>query len=166
MTPHTLYASILVALLVSCSSEDTKSDDTEDTGGTSTYTYDDADRDGIIDGHDGYEDPDLDGKQNFEDPDSDGDGIPDRLEAGDADVMTLPVDSDQDAVQDFLDEDSDNNCILDQMEAGDVLGEALARVLPKLPEIGELLAAGNRWSDDALKPLLDACIKIDPLIEK
>ena len=118
-------ASMLVALLASCSPEESKSSDREDTGSVGTYTYDDADRDGIIDGHDGYEDPDLDGKQNFEDPDSDGDGIPDRLEAGDADVMTLPIDSDQDAVQDFLDTDSDNNCILDQVEAGDVLGEAV-----------------------------------------
>ena len=45
------------------------------------------------------------------------------------------------------------------------LGEALARVLPKLPEIGELLASGNRFSDDALKPLLDACIKIGPKLK-
>jgi hypothetical protein len=125
MSHNTFSTSLLIALLAGCGADTDKSDGTGDTGSETTYTYDDADRDGIIDAHDGYEDPDIDGKENFEDTDSDGDGVPDRLESGDADVMTLPIDSDQDGVQDFLDTDSDNNCILDQVEAGDIVGEAV-----------------------------------------
>ena len=33
---------------------------------------------------------------------------------------------------------------------GDAIGEVLAKVLPRLPELGELLLAGNRWSDDTI----------------
>ena len=87
------------------------------------YTYSDEDNDRIIDGHDGDDDADGDGLANYEDDDADGDGIGDRIEAGDDDVMTLPIDSDQDGIQDFLDLDSDNNCIADEVEKGELAGE-------------------------------------------
>ena len=90
MSSKLITYSIVIQLLAGCSADGDKSGESGDTGSEMTYSYDDADRDGIIDGHDGYEDPDMDGKQNFEDPDSDGDGILDRLESGDADVMSCP----------------------------------------------------------------------------
>ncbi|MFK7930443.1 MAG: hypothetical protein AB8H79_19805, partial [Myxococcota bacterium] len=54
-----------------------------------------------------------------------GDGIRDKIEAGDTDVFTLPVDSDNDAKPDFQDLDSDNNCIPDELEAGQDNGGAV-----------------------------------------
>ena len=76
-------------------------------------TYDDMDGDTILDIHEGSGDPDGDGAGNAEDLDSDGDTIKDRIEAGDGDPLTLPVDSDGDSTPDYLDLDSDNNCISD-----------------------------------------------------
>ena len=52
---------------------------------------------------------------------------------------------------------------LSHRSLGDALGEALARVLPALPEVGELLVAGNRWSDEALVPVLKACLTMPKL---
>ena len=121
MNLNALHTSLLVMLVAGCSPTE-KPADVADTG-EATYEYDDADRDGIIDGHDGFDDADGDGTANFEDPDSDGDTILDRIEAGDTDVMTLPIDSDQDGIPDFLDLDADNNCIGDESEAGDIDGE-------------------------------------------
>ena len=60
---------------------------------------------------------DEDGLPNLMDKDSDGDNVRDKVEAGDKDVMTLPIDSDGDGSPDFLDLDSDNNCISDTQEA-------------------------------------------------
>ena len=112
-----ITTSILIFLLAGCSAKDAGPADSVDSGAPS-YDYDDADRDGIIDGHDGYEDADGDAIENYMDVDSDGDSIRDEIESGDDDVMTLPVDSDQDGIADFLDTDSDNNCIFDSNEAG------------------------------------------------
>jgi hypothetical protein len=75
--------------------------------------FDDADGDTIIDIHDGDWDADGDGDPNYLDEDSDGDTIKDRLEAGDGDGLTLPIDSDGDGNPDYLDLDSDNNCVSD-----------------------------------------------------
>jgi hypothetical protein len=111
--------SLLICLLAGCSTKETGPSGDIDSGAPS-YDYDDADHDGIIDGHDGDDDADDDGTSNYLDTDSDGDTIPDEIESGDDDVMTLPIDSDQDGIQDFLDLDSDNNCISDADEAGDV----------------------------------------------
>ena len=80
----------------------------------------DSDGDGILDVHEGLADPDGDGLPNAEDEDSDGDEIPDVLEAGDDDPLTLPFDSDRDGTPDFLDEDSDGNGIEDKREGRDV----------------------------------------------
>ena len=113
-----ITTSLLIVLLAGCSTKETGPSGDIDSGAPS-YDYDDADHDGIIDGHDGDEDADDDGTSNYLDTDSDGDSIPDEIESGDDDVMTLPIDSDQDGIQDFLDLDSDNNCISDADEAGD-----------------------------------------------
>ncbi|MCK6529502.1 hypothetical protein L6R50_18770 [Myxococcota bacterium] len=78
----------------------------------------DADGDAILDVHEGPIDHDGDGLPDYEDPDSDGDHVPDRIEAGDADVLTLPFDVDGDGAPDFLDTDSDDNGIGDRLEAG------------------------------------------------
>jgi hypothetical protein len=80
------------------------------------YDVDDADGDTIIDIHEGDEDTDGDGDANKNDEDSDGDSIKDRIEAGDGDPLTLPVDSDGDGNPDYLDLDSDNNCVTDSDE--------------------------------------------------
>ncbi len=81
-------------------------------------TQNDADGDSIIDIHDGVEDADGDGAANADDLDSDGDEINDRVEAGDEDPATLPVDSDGDGTPDYLDSDADGNCIPDSVERG------------------------------------------------
>ena len=39
---------------------------------------------------------------------------------------------------------------------GDAMGEILVKVLPKLPELGELLLADNRWTDLTIGPLFSA----------
>lgn len=61
-------------------------------------------------------DTDGDGTPDFMDDDSDGDGISDAMEAGDADVMSPPVDSDGDGLPDFRDLDSDNDGLSDEDE--------------------------------------------------
>jgi len=85
-------------------------------GTDAPVTQDDADGDGIIDVHEGSGDTDRDLIPNVRDLDSDDDGIPDAVEAGDTDPLTLPVDSDVDGVPDFLDLDSDDNGIIDARE--------------------------------------------------
>jgi hypothetical protein len=99
---------------MACNGEDDSS--SADDSATNLPDYEDADGDGIIDQHDGTEDPDEDGAENMNDLDSDGDGINDRIEAGDTDPMTYPIDTDGDGGPDFLDVDSDDNCINDAIE--------------------------------------------------
>ena len=77
MNIKALHTPFLVALLAGCSPTE-KPTSGVDTG-EDTYEYDDADRDGIIDGHDGFDDEDGDGTANFKDPDSDGDTILDHI---------------------------------------------------------------------------------------
>ena len=116
---------LLLFALIGCDNTDKSGTGVSDTAGdtasgepSTEITYDDADGDGIIDSHEGEGDLDEDGIPNYLDEDSDGDGIPDRVEAGDDDALTLPVDSDGDGTPDYLDLDSDNNCISDEEESG------------------------------------------------
>jgi hypothetical protein len=94
---------------------DTSPDTADSTGAAD---YDDADEDLIMDIHEGGEDADADGDgvPNYLDTESDGDTINDKIEGGDNDPYTLPIDSDGDGIQDFLDSDSDNNGVSDADE--------------------------------------------------
>jgi hypothetical protein len=89
-----------------------------DTDGDGTPDIDDTDSDDdtVIDFQDRVGDPDADGLPSFRDPDSDGDGIPDAVEAGDADPATAAVDTDGDGIPDFLDTDSDADGVADADE--------------------------------------------------
>jgi hypothetical protein len=78
----------------------------------------DTDRDTVSNTDEGTGDADEDGIPNARDDDSDGDGIGDRIEAGDFDCLTPPVDTDSDGTPDFLDLDSDGDMVLDSMEGG------------------------------------------------
>jgi outer membrane protein OmpA-like peptidoglycan-associated protein len=73
----------------------------------------DSDGDAISDLDEGRGDHDGDGVSDAFDPDADGDGVPDRLEAGDADVLTPPVDTDRDGLPDFQDPDADDDTVAD-----------------------------------------------------
>ena len=77
------------------------------------FRDDDSDGDTILDADEGYGDADGDGILNYRDLDSDNDMIPDRIEAGDGEPSTPPVDSDGDDDPDFLDPDSDDDTISD-----------------------------------------------------
>ncbi len=79
----------------------------------------DGDRDTISDFDEAAaagRDTDSDGTPDAMDLDSDDDGISDAEEAGDADVMSPPVDSDGDGLPDFRDLDSDNDGLSDADE--------------------------------------------------
>jgi hypothetical protein len=99
--------------------DDSSSVDTDETA-VDYSDVPDADGDRIMDIHEGdaTDDADGDGTPNYLDTDADGDGIKDRVEAGDGNPYTMPVDSDGDGVPDFLDADSDNNGIPDEIERG------------------------------------------------
>ena len=125
-----LSSLVLTAALLGC---DKGLDETVDTDGL-TVQYSDQDEDTILDLHEGYVDPesplyesdtgspsesvDTDGDGTFDylDTDSDNDTIPDSVEAGDADWVTLPWDSDMDGTPDYRDTDADGNCIGDAQE--------------------------------------------------
>lgn len=126
MVRHLLTPALLALALVGCDSGPTPvptalTDDTD----VGPVVQQDTDGDNILDVHEGEEDADDDGRPNFDDKDSDGDVIRDRIEAGDADLFTLPIDSDGDGKPDYLDLDSDNNCVDDTTEAGQDNGGAV-----------------------------------------
>jgi hypothetical protein len=78
----------------------------------------DTDGDTISDTDEGApgKDTDWDGTPDYKDLDADGDGIPDSVEAGDADLSTKPVDTDKDGSPDFQDVDSDDDKVPDAVE--------------------------------------------------
>ncbi len=76
----------------------------------------DSDNDTIMDGHERDADTDGDGIFDVRDLDSDDDGLSDAVEAGDADLDTVPVDTDMDGTPDFRDVDSDNDGLSDADE--------------------------------------------------
>ncbi len=120
----------VLAMLALLGCEGGKGGETGDTQPIVESGFEDADGDGIIDGHESMvEDTDGDGLPDAQDTDSDGDGISDEVEAGDPDPLTMPVDSDSDGVPDYQDPDSDNNCVPDSEEGsedadGDGRGDA------------------------------------------
>ncbi|MDP1825084.1 MAG: hypothetical protein Q8L48_17635 [Archangium sp.] len=88
-------------------------------GGDNDPAVSDPDQDTISDLYEGAAagvDTDLDGTVDALDPDSDGDGIPDAIEAGDADLATPPIDTDSDGTPNFRDLDSDDDGVPDQVE--------------------------------------------------
>ena len=112
---RTTPAIVICLLLASCHS----SKFFEPDAGSDAETPGDTDGDTISDSDEGRgEGVDTDGDTvpDFEDEDSDGDGIPDAIEAGDADVDTGPTDTDEDGTPDFRDLDSDGNGMLDEDE--------------------------------------------------
>lgn len=153
-----LPVTLLLALAGCDTGDSAKSADTAPTETTFVVEQSDADGDGIIDIHEGDDDPDADDKPNSDDIDSDGDQIKDKIEAGDSDVSTLPVDSDEDGVADFLDLDSDNNCIDDDTEAGTDDGGAVDS-----DEDGVRDYADDDNDNDGISDLveLDACAGTD-----
>jgi hypothetical protein len=107
---------LILLALTGCGPTDATTGTTNTTTTATVGTESDADQDGILNAHEGTGDADGDGIPNYEDADADADGILDSVEAGDNDIMTLPVDTDGDSVADFLDTDADENCILDEVE--------------------------------------------------
>lgn len=91
-----------------------------DTDGDGIFDLDeiDSDADTISDAFEDLFDTDADGRRDGIDTDSDDDGYSDAIEAGDADLLTVPVDTDVDGVPDFRDADSDGDGIADAAEAG------------------------------------------------
>ncbi len=109
---------------------------TVDAGGTDASAVtrcsgaDDPDGDFISSMDEGDGDADADGRPNSSDEDSDGDGIPDRVEAGDDDCLSPPVDTDGDGIPDFLDEDSNGDGVPDREQAeADLDGDGVADAL-------------------------------------
>lgn len=113
----TLLPSLLLLTSFACDQAPTDTEGT--TSSTYTISQGDADQDGILDIHEGSDDPDGDGTPNSQDADSDNDTIMDSVEAGDFDPLTLPIDTDSDGLADYIDSDSDDNCILDIVEGAD-----------------------------------------------
>ncbi len=98
----------------------------------------DTDGDTILDIHEGDGDTDGDGTPDMLDTDADGDGVLDRLEAGDADLETLPRDADMDGQPDFQDTDSDGNCVLDTLEGPADLDPLLDTDADGLPDLADM----------------------------
>jgi hypothetical protein len=113
-------AFLLVGAMVlpACNGSDGQDDDHPSVNYRSDLSGADQDGDTILDVHEGEADADGDGLPNYRDTDADGDGIDDATEAGDADLLTMPVDSDGDSVPDFLDDDSDDDGVADATERG------------------------------------------------
>ncbi|MBU0506639.1 DUF2341 domain-containing protein [bacterium] len=81
----------------------------------------DSDSDNIRDDHEVGDvndptDTDGDGTIDALDNDSDADGISDKTEAGDTDLITNPIDTDEDGVPDYQDTDSDGDTTRDSIE--------------------------------------------------
>jgi len=123
-----------------------------DGDGFPNYRDPDSDDDLIQDGDEFGADTDGDGLQDQEDLDSDNDGIPDDVEAGDADVFSVPIDSDDDGVPDFRDPDSDNDGLSDRFEDEAGLDWRLADT--DMDGVDDLVetAAGTDPLDDADSP--------------
>ncbi|MCB9600652.1 MAG: hypothetical protein H6721_15260 [Sandaracinus sp.] len=111
---------------------------------------DDPDGDTLSTMDEGEGDPDGDGLPNWNDPDSDGDGIPDAQEAGDANCLTVPVDTDGDDVPDFLDLDANGDGVPDaDQREGDRDGDGLVDALDPDVDGDGIANVVERGSDGA-----------------
>jgi hypothetical protein len=102
---------------------DTVSDEVEGTAdpdgdGAPNFLDLDSDGDTIADSSESLNDNDEDGTPDRLDLDSDNDTVPDAVEAGDASLATLPVDTDGDGRRDYVDIDSDGDGLSDRDERG------------------------------------------------
>jgi len=124
---------------------------------------DDADGDTISDEDEGIglgTDTDGEPPADYLDLDSDGDGIPDAVEAGDADLNTPPINTDGDADPDFQDLDSDDDGIPDAVEAGPDPENPVDTDGDYTPDYLELDSDNDDLSDaEEIDPLVDT----DPL---
>ena len=116
---------------------------------------DDPDGDFISSMDEGTDDADGDGVPNRNDDDSDGDGISDRIEAGDMDCTTPPVDIDRDGIPDFLDLDSNGDGIPDaEQRDSDLDGDGIPDARDTdvdgdgIPNIDELGPGGELTDTD------------------
>jgi hypothetical protein len=122
----------------------------------------------------GVYDQDGDGVANVFDDDSDGDGVSDAVEAGDALLLTSPVDSDGDGLPDFIDLDSDNDGVPDAQDscrqapnpdqdpaacADDLDGDGVANAVDNCPRVPnpDQANADNDGRGVRVKPTGDAC---------
>ncbi len=151
------HLSLVMLALLACGPEGASklADSGESDGGAAPGPLD-SDGDGILDIHEGTEDPDGDGLGNHLDTDSDGDGVQDELEAGDTLLETPPVDSDKDGVPDFLDLDSDDNCVPDNVE-GPAGGALLDTDLDGVPDLRDPDDDGDGLSDRDEGLPLESC---------
>jgi len=124
-----------------------------DNDGSPDFQDIDSDSDLILDFHERASDPDDDGKPAYVDLDSDGDCVPDSLEAGDADLDTMPVDTDLDSRPDFLDLDSDNDGLTDGAEDPNCNG---------IQDGGESSATNPDSDGDGVTDLIEVAAGTDP----
>jgi hypothetical protein len=87
-----------------------------DVDGMPDFRDDDSDGDTIADREESTIDTEGDGTLDVLDLDSDNDGFEDAIEAGDADLDTVPVDTDGDLIADYRDPDSDADGLSDALE--------------------------------------------------
>lgn len=116
----------------------------------------DSDNDSITDQQENVNfdlDTDDDGTPDYLDLDSDGDCIPDSIEAGDADVLTAPVNTDNDSKPDFIDIDSDNDGLSDGDEDLNCNG---------IVDEGETSPLDDDSDDDGVSDLVEDVAGTDP----
>lgn len=139
----------------------------------------DADGDTLSDDQENrfsFSDSDGDGTPDYLDLDSDNDTLPDSLEAGDADLRTLPRDHDADGVPSFRDLDADGNGLADVQESKadfdlDGLADAFDKdddgdTLPDVLEIGPTPQVPRDFDGDGLPDFHDLDSDNDTLSDR
>ncbi len=124
-----------------------------DADGTPDFQDLDSDADTIADRDELLRDPDQDDIPAFRDLDSDGDCRLDAVEAGDADLLTPPINTDGDPGADFLDTDSDNDGLLDSAEDADCDG---------VTDASETSATDDDTDGDGVTDLVEEAAGTDP----
>ena len=93
-------------------------------------------------------DTDGDGDPDFLDLDADGDGIPDVVEAGDADPSSDPIDTDGDGTPDYQDLDSDGDGLLDADEKGTGGADPTDTDQDGIPDFQDIDSDGDGYDDN------------------